>query len=889
MIRTVKWLAALLLTVSTAGLIQAAEEPTPPVDQGRLDAHGDLLPEGSLARFGTLRWRHGAAVVFAAYTTDGTGLLTASQDGTLRLWDAETGKEIRRFGNPPPQPNPAFPVERQLVAFQPNMIACAASSPDGHSVVIGGQDGSVTFYDIATGKQVRQLKINPANGIAAIAFSADGKTVLAKSFNQVIQMWDTAEGKELRKFAEQQNPQRVFYNGGPSSAMALIDEGKTLASGAMEFDNNQVVAVVKLYDVGTGKETATIKGPVNGVQSLAFAPDGKTFAWGTNTSTVSVWDVATKKEIHSLTTNRPNGFYANALIYSPDGKSIVGRSYDQSLIVWELATGKERMQLGAIQNNYGGFPCNLAYSRDGRRIASGYGFNSVRQWDVGTGDAVGFHAGHDAPVLTVACPADGKTIITRGGDNVARVWDAMTGKEVRSFALPVVTTQVAISADGKTLASAGYDGILRLWDPETGKQTIEWQANNQPNRNFMALALSPDGKTIAARGYEPAVHIWEASTGKELRQLVEPPVFVNGQATFGFYYGGGQIVFSRDGGTLAVLSGNGGGYALRGEGKAVRQVNNTVRLWDVATGRQLRQLDMTNIAVAALTFAPDGRSIATSNHNGTLSLWEAASGKERFQFKPTTPGVPTLLTYSPDGKFLAGGVSMGQESAVRFWDAANGKELSSHRGHQSAITTLAFAVDGKRIVTGSQDTTALLWDTGSLKSATAPMQLTAEQTEALWNDLAGTDAKKAYDAFRSLSASADTTALMRSRLRPVPAPDTERLAQLIADLDSNVFVVRQKATAELEKLGELAEPELQRVLADKPALEIRQRVERLLEKLATGDAPPAEELRALRAIEVLEHISTPEAREAIEVLVKGAPGARVTRQAQVALERLGKR
>ncbi len=837
------------------------------------DVYDDPLPAGAKVRLGTLRWRHGGAVVFTAYTADAKGLLTASQDGTVRLWDAESGKEIRRYGSP---------------HSQPNMISCGALSLDGQTVVLGGQDGTITLYEVDNGKRINQMKANPANGIAALAFAADGKTLFAKSYDQAVREWNLADGKELRKLGNAGTAGRIFYNGGPSSTMAVVLDGKVLASGGMEFDNNQVVAIIKLYNLADGKELAPLKGPVNGSQAVAFSPDGKTVAWSSNNNgTIGLWDLGSRKEVRPLTLNQQTPFYAGALAFTPDGKTVAARSYDQTLRLFDVESGKELRQLGTAMTNYGSV-CNLAFSADGKRIASGIGFNTVQQWDPATGQEIGFHGGHSGPIGAVGLSPDGKTVATRGFDNILRLWDAATGKQLSSFALPVTTTQVAFAHDGKTVVFGGYDGVIHVAEASSGKELLKWQLVGQPNLNLMGLAVSPDGKTVATRGYEPAIRLWDRTTGRELRQLVEQPNIVNGQPVFGYYYGGGHMAFSPDGSTLAVV--NSGSNYFEGRRSLARVMNNHLHLWDVASGKPLRKFEISGTGIASIAFSPDGRTITSSNHNGTFSQWEAASGKERFQFKPATVGFASVLTYSPDGRILAGACMQGQEGIVRLWDAVTGKELASqYKGHQSMLLCLAFAADGKTLVTGSQDSTALLWDAAGLTTERpAATELDEQKTEALWADLANADAKKAYEAIRALSTADKAPTLLRDKLRPVAPPDPQQVAQLLLNLENDAFPVRQKATVELEKLGELAEPALMEALSQRPSLEMKQRIERVLGRLISGQAPPAEALRALRAFEVLENVGGTEAKEVLQMMAQGAPGSRLTQAAQQALNRLGK-
>ena len=245
-----------------------------------------------------------------------------------------------------------------------------------------------------------------------------------------------------------------------------------------------------------------------------------------------------------------------------------------------------------------------------------------------------------------------------------------------------------------------------------------------------------------------------------------------------------------------------------------------------------------------------------------------------------------LLVFSADGRTLASG---GEDQTVRLWEVATGKERSRLVGHRGWVLSGAFSPDGRRFFSGSNDTTVLIWDvTGRVAEGGAPMEnLSPRELEKLRTDLAAADASKAYRALWALAAAPRQTILLfRNQLRPVVAADPNRVARLMADLDSDLFAVRQKATKELQEMGEGALPALRKALDSQPALELRRRVEQMLERL---DELSAEQLYSLRAVEVLERISTSDARRVLEKLAEGIPEARLTREAQASLERLQRR
>src|SRR5262249_35715073 len=296
-------------------------------------------------------------------------------------------------------------------------------------------------------------------------------------------------------------------------------------------------------------------------------------------------------------------------------------------------------------------------------------------------------------------------------------------------------------------------------------------------------------------------------------------------------------------------------------------------------------------AILSLAFSPDGRRLASVSFIEPARLWDVTSGKELHRMAPPEAKVGGMrqdfwcVAFSADSRVEA---TSGWDSAVHLWEAETGKERCVFTGHQGPVGALAFSPDGTRVVSGSVDTTALVWDlTAAHASEPSAAPLTARELQALWTDLGGADARQAYRAIQILSRSAQAVALFKENLRPVAPIDPKQQARLLADLDSNRFAVRRKAAEELEGLGEAAAAGLRQLLANPPSPEARLRAEQILDKLdrKAGTA----RLRMVRAVEVLERLDTAEARELLRSLAKGVAHACQTEEATSALERLARR
>jgi hypothetical protein len=273
-------------------------------------------------------------------------------------------------------------------------------------------------------------------------------------------------------------------------------------------------------------------------------------------------------------------------------------------------------------------------------------------------------------------------------------------------------------------------------------------------------------------------------------------------------------------------------------------------LWDAKTGQPLQKLEGQFGQIAAVAFSPDGRSLAS------------ASGEKMF--------------------------NGGGDRTIRLWEIASGRERCRFQGHQSGVSSIVFSRDGRTLASAGEDTTALVWDVAHGGASHRFSEIPAENLGSVWRDLAQADAAHAYSIICALIASPDrTVTFLRNHLRPASPADPKRVQELIAELDNDRFAVRQRAMQELGNLGELAEASLRQKLRQNLTLETRQRVENLLHKLE----PPRSSgrWREVRAVEVLEHIGTPEARQLLQTLSKGTPEARLTQEATASLERLAKR
>ena len=295
-----------------------------------------------------------------------------------------------------PQPAPAPAIHLHTMKGHTDTVCSLAFSPDGMTLVSGSFDKTVRLWDVTTGKQLRTLK-EYANRIYSIALHPDGKTFVSiNGGTNNVYLWDIATGEQL------------WMLKGNSTSVAFNPDGKLLASGS---DDN----TVRLWDAATGKHLATLEGHTRTVNSVTFSPDGKTLASGSNDETVRLWDLHTGELLHTL---KGHTWKVDSVAFSPDGRMLASGSWDGTTLLWYTATGE---QLWTLKGN-GGLVSTVAFSPDGKVLASGGTDTSVRLWDTATGEQLRTLEDHSDIVMSVAFSPDGKLLASGSYDKTIRLW-----------------------------------------------------------------------------------------------------------------------------------------------------------------------------------------------------------------------------------------------------------------------------------------------------------------------------------------------------------------------------------------------------------------------------------------------------------------------------------
>ncbi|GAA0583660.1 TIR domain-containing protein [Rhizomicrobium electricum] len=521
---------------------------------------------------------------------------------------------------------------------------------DSRIVVTGSAKGTVTVWDIVHGQRILAMA-HPGAKILSVAPSSDGKRIVAVYDDKSVCIWDTATGRKLSVITG------FLVN---ASYASFSPDDKWIAISSWDE--------ATIRNAATGKVLVVLRGHDGQIKSVVFSPDGTRVVTASSDATARVWDARSGQQIAVLRGHDEGLTFAD---FSPDGGSIVTASWDHSARTWDARTGKARV----VMRGHEAEVVSARFSSDGRQIVTASRDTTARIWTASTGIALLVLRGHTGGVSSAEWSADGTRVITASDDGTVRIWSDpgvfVTGEKI-NFA--------GWSADGRRVATASMDGTAQIWDARTGK--VIRVLGSQGVMINTAL-FSSDGARVVTTGFDSSlagsVRVWDAATG---RQLLSYP---------GGYFG--SAVFSADGTTIAAT-----------------RTDNTIVVFDAATGRTALTLKTGNAAATFTAISPNGRHIAGASTDGNIRIWDRSSG-QLLKVLRGHLGRVNGVAYSPDSRRLA---SAGEDETARIWDAATGTQISIL--HQTAqVYRAAFSPDGTRVVTASGDKTATVWDVATGK------------------------------------------------------------------------------------------------------------------------------------------------------------------------------
>lgn len=456
-------------------------------------------------------------------------------------------------------------------------------------------------------------------------------------------------------------------------SVAFSPDGRWLAV-AVAYDGT-----LRILDTSNGAEKARFGGrttmaPISGQDftSLAFSPDGRWLVAGSENHTIRLWEVASGAELRRFIGHAGT---VSSVAFGPGGRTLASASADHSVRLWDAATGND---LTTLRGHTAGVHA-VAFSPSGRILASASADHTVRLWDVASGSRAARLSGHENSVRSVAFDPNGRWLASGSRDRSVRLWDLSEMAEPLKLQGHVEGVwAVAFSADGELLASGSRDGSIRFWNVPAGSEAMPAATDAGA---VYSLAFSPDGRLVASAGASVShsgLSLWDVGTGARVARLA------------GHSQGIASLAVSRDGRLLASS-------------------NQSIRLWDAVTGKELwaAGCPTPDWTVCRIAFSQDDLRLVSISGDGTLRSWDVATGRDLglLSQHPSEKLEITSLVSSPTGRLLATG---GED--IRLWDAVTGAQLAVLDGHASRVQSLAFSPDGELLASGSRDHRVFLWN-----------------------------------------------------------------------------------------------------------------------------------------------------------------------------------
>jgi WD40 repeat protein len=667
------------------------------------------------------RWRatlrgHSDSVGRAAWSPDGTRIVTTSWDGTAKVWDASTGIEIFTLSGHTDWVNHAAwspdgtrivtassddtakvwnastGEERFTLGEHKEGINHAAWSPGGALIVTASDDGSAKVWLASTGDFLLSFSRHVSGSVSHAMWSPDGDRIVTAESEGTASVWDSVTGITITTFSG---------HDGWIRNTAWSPDGKRIVTASDDGD-------AKVWDASTGEEFITLSGhagPVlyaawnlSGTHIATASSDGTGRVWGVDGGVVilqghhdrvlhlawswdgtrivtasddgkaKVWDAFTGQELFTL--NGHDGKVRHAA-WSPDDAHIVTTSSDGKAKVWNASTHSEALTL----REHKSWIVHSAWNPNGTSLATASSDETAKVWSASTGENFLTLRGHENGVGYAAWSWDKTRIVTADGDGIVKVWDASVGAELFTLSGHTDAVRHAVwSSDDTRILTVSDDGSAKVWNTSTGEELLTLSGHTDAVRY---AAWNADDTRILTASEDGTAKVWDASNGEEIFTLKGHDDWIR------------HAAWSPDEKYILTASGDG-----------------SAKVWKVASkGELLFTLSGHDDAVRSATWSPDGARIATASWDETAKVWDASTGEKLFTFNGHTDRV-YYAVWNPDGARI---LTASWDGTAKVWNAANGEELFTLRGHSGRIYHAVWSPDGTRVVTAGEDRSARIY------------------------------------------------------------------------------------------------------------------------------------------------------------------------------------
>jgi len=647
---------------------------------------------------------HRDSIASVAFSPDGRYILSSSYDGVIKLWNKETGREIRTFSG---YTDGMVDLVKAIFSPSGNQILSYSMNRD----IDDSYYSIIKLWDITTGNEIRNFTGGHSDIVMDIIFTPNGNQFLSCSRDGTIKLWDIYTGRIIRMFSghqdtvmtiafvsEEERPRdeqrpRLDEAGQPT-AQPTIRYGRQIISGSTD-------GTIKIWDLNSGRELRTFSLRQDKIPKK-FSPDGRLVILSPydrreDDQSIIIWDIQRGREIRTF--SEQTGFYSS-VEFSPDGIQLITGStttdfntvfdengfFNNSIIfsdifikLWDIETG--RILKTFAGHSYLFYP--ITFNSDGNQILSSSD-DKIKLWDVATGNEIRTYSGNSNSVRSVAFSSDGKHLLSGSFDGIINKWDVEEGREIRNFNTNIIHNyywlfSVAFSRDGRRVISGLSNGTIKLFDTNTGQELRTFSGHSE---EVTSVAFNPDGTQIASCSKDGTIKIWDTETGREIRTFPDQYCYSsivftpNGKHIFNGRY----IMDIETGNKNFTAEGNEDVIAINNDGSQI--LYTSLRESAVRDGRNIILIDMVSWTmrtfdghsgtVLSVAFSPDGKQIVSGSLDRTIKLWDAETGNEIRTFSGHTSHVFSV-SFSPDGRQI---LSCSADGTIRLWDVLTGREIA---------------------------------------------------------------------------------------------------------------------------------------------------------------------------------------------------------------------